>query len=179
MASAYDLPWTQLRHEGYCDAVKKMHYDIARSKMRRLDPTDRFINSLPKDFRAEIKQYYKLEETSSLPLKFITVSLGTDHDELFWQSALNRCLRKCYVGDYWFVLEYGAKTNNPHYHIIIQSTVKTLHDSRIVAEWSKIFNIEKNFIDVKAMPREHLKRSLNYISKQGDVKSSKKNNSTI
>lgn len=162
---------TQLRINARDKAYENMYYNIYKHDMRydpeghkdRLGLDDQDIETF--------QRYYKQNEESELPVKFVTINLPQDYfDE--GDQLLHRCLKKCYVGDWHYCFELG-EGDHPHYHVYFTSTVKWLAKSRIIAEWSKIFNIGKNFINVKATSKEQIPNLEKYISKEKIFKNSK------
>lgn len=165
---------TRLKVSAAEDAYKRMWYDIYRQKMR-YDP-DACALELDLDSKdlEEIKRYYKREEESEMPVKFVTINLPPDHDPVADQKNLLRCLNKCYVSEWSYAYELGPEQDHPHYHVYFTSTVKWLAKSRIITEWSKIFNIEKNFINVQSTSKNQIPTLENYISKEKIFKDSSK-----
>lgn len=159
------------------EAYRRMYYDIYRHKMR-YDPVGHAqeLNLSDQDV-GEIKKYYKQQEESELPVRFITIGLPkhdpTGHQGSKYEQLLQRCLKKCYVGDWHYAFELGSNGTHPHYHVYFTATIKWLAKSRIIDEWSKIFDIPKNFIDVKSTSKDHIPNLEKYISKEGLTKRKK------
>lgn len=165
---------TRLKVSAAEDAYKRMWYDIYRQKMRYdVRAVQHELDLDSKDIE-EIERYYKIEEESEMPVKFVTINLPPNWDSSGDSSLLQRCLKKCYVGDWHYCFEMGQEDKHPHYHVYFTSTVKWLARSRIVQEWSKIFGIKPGFINVKSTSKEHIPSLENYISKEGILKKSKK-----
>lgn len=132
---------TQLRIQARDKAYEKMWFDIYRHKMR-YDPIAH-KNQLGLDDLdiREIQKYYKQDEESQFPVKFVTINLPSDHDPDNSLSCLQRCLKKCYVGQWAYAFELGSNEDHPHYHVYFVSAVKWLAKSRIIQEWSKVFDL--------------------------------------
>jgi len=156
------------------EAYKRMWIDIYRSKMR-YDPF--FYQDelgLSDGDVAEINSHYgRMEESEELPIKFVTINLPNYHQgesdrdgSQEAKAALERCLKKVYVGEWHYCFELGKELDHPHYHVIFKSTVKWLAKSRIISEWAEIFKISKNFIHVISTSKAQMPNLKNYISKE-------------
>lgn len=166
-----------LRQQARDEAYRRMYYEIYRHRMRYDVSASAEELDLNEDDIDNIKKYYKQDEECQLPVKFVTINLPQDRDVADSQKMLDRCLKKCYVGEWAYAYELGKAEKHPHYHVYFTSTVKWLAASRIISEWSRIFNITPNFINVKNTSKEQLPNLQKYITKEGLVfkKSEKKN----
>lgn len=161
---------TTLRCQAYDEAYRMTWRDIYRHKMRyqarelkeELDLDDLDVK--------EITQYYRQLEDNEYPIKLITVNLPINVDLDKAKDALYRCLKKCYVEEWAYAFELGESEDHPHYHVIIRSAVKQLDKSRIIREWSKIFEIAPRYINVKSTSGGVQHRNLtSYVQKEDIV----------
>lgn len=168
----------QLRQQARDDAYKRMWYDIYRHKMRYDVRDPKVITELDLDDKdvLEIEKYYNQTEQAELPVKFVTIGLPLDHDPEVSKNCLDRCLKKCYVGEWAYAYELGKDQGHPHYHVYFTQTVKWLAKSRIIDEWSRVFDIEKNFIDVESTSSAQIPNLDKYIKKENIVYQKKKKN---
>lgn len=158
---------THLKQKARDDAYTRMWYDIYRHKMRYcVEDVAEALDLDDVDIR-EIKTFYKQDEASQLPVRFVTINLPDDYDLDIAVSALkNRILTKCYVGDWAYAFELGGDSGHPHYHVYFISKVKWLAKSRIIQEWSKVFKIDPQYIDVKETNESQIPRIDSYIHKE-------------
>jgi len=112
----------------------------------------------------------KVENQSQKPWRMVTISLPYEdwkqYDE-WYKDALFRCLRKIYVGQYHVAFELGPNQDHPHFHVLFEKDVKELARSRIITEWSKIFGVAKNYVDVKEHCEKGIVSKIRYLKKEG------------
>lgn len=112
----------------------------------------------------------KVENQSQKPWRMVSISLPPDQYEQYadwYKERLFRCLRKVYVGAYHASFELGPNLDHPHFHVLFEKDVKELARSRIISEWSKIFQLAKNYIDVKEHADKGIVRKVRYLKKEG------------
>lgn len=156
----------QLRIQARDEAYKRMYFDIYRHKMRYDPVAHKDELGLDDSDIKQIQTYYKQTEQSELPIKFVTISLPdtlADPEN----KKLKRCLKKCYVGQHAWAFELGETNSHPHYHVWFKSEVKWLAKSRIISEWSKIFDVDKNYIHVESTSIPHTQTLDDYLKKEG------------
>lgn len=159
---------TILRAQARDEAYKRMWIDIYRSKMR-YDP-ERYADELDLDAHdiKNIQWHYKIDEQSQLPIKYVTISPpnGTDIKEIE-ALLMSRIFTKCYVGHWVYVIENGdARHPHPHIHLHFVSKVHWLAKSRIINEWSKVFDLPPGSIHVEPTNTDALPRINNYFGKE-------------
>lgn len=167
----------QLRLTARNRAYENTYHDIYRHMMRyETDEVADFLDLSESDIKI-FKRYTNMQEEMELPVKFVTINLPSD-----WvitdTKLIDRCLKKRYVGEWYYAFELGPSEDHPHYHVIFTSTVKWLAKSRIISEWATIFDVDKNFINVKPTSKKAIPKLLNYIGKEGvtPIKSNKLDN---
>lgn len=172
-----DLGGVRLRRKEVAQdrAVIWMYEQIYRHKMR-YDP--RAIASeldLNEQDIIDIEKYYKQDEESQMNFRMVTVSLSAEAFEEYsewYAERARRASQRAFVGKCHYTLEWGdnGEGTHPHYHFVFETAVKWLAKSRIIDEYSKIFQLDKNFIHVKPITKVGYKECLSYINKEKGCK---------
>jgi len=146
------------------DRAYEQHYvDMYRHLMRyEYEEAQNLLELSDSDVKV-FRQFTSRMEETEYPWRFVTIGLPSAGG---MSSRLYRCLKKCYVGEWFFCYEEGKNGKHPHYHVLFKSNVRWLARSRIVDEWSKVFEVAKNFVDVKALHTTHVKRTKTYMKKE-------------
>lgn len=117
--------------------------------------------------REELEKYYITEEKREMDYRFVTIHPGKAAFSSVLTKLKSRILTKIYVGDSAYVVE-GRGTDNPHIHLLFRKTTDVLDKSRILREWSTVFEIPRTCIDVQVVSssKAHLTRIRDYMSKE-------------
>lgn len=88
------------------------------------------------------------------------------HERLF---KLRKKLDKLkYITKYGFTFEFYSPQWNPHCHILLYDLGKKINKQRLIRDFSTLFKLEENFIDIKYKCEAQLPLVENYITGQKD-----------
>jgi len=132
-------------------AYENVFYNIYRHQMRYTPVEYMEKLGLSEGDCEEIQNFNNKEDRQLQKLRQVTVGLPEDyfdHPEWYKARAI-KVMNKCYIGSCLLTFELGETENHPHYNYLFESNTKWLAKSRIIDEFSRSFQVEKNYIDVK------------------------------
>lgn len=95
--------------------------------------------------------YEKLERKKNL---LVTCSFPLeDYEQLAskrYSILLKKLQKLTYISHYGFSFEFHSASGiNPHVHIMLFEVKKSVNNARVIRDFSNLFKIEDNFVDVK------------------------------
>ena len=117
-----------------------------------------------------LNDHWNRETEGTLKWCYVVINLDRssyERDPDKYIDFLWRCLKKKYVGQYHASFELGDNMTHPHYNIVFKQTPKILWASKVIHEWSAVFQIAKNFVYCEKKDSTAVGDLLPYIQKEG------------
>lgn len=156
------------------DAYKHMWTQIYKSRMRYEPRVYQESCDLADSDVEEFENFFNKETESRLPYRYVVVGFPSDSFEEWeewYQERTKRISKKKYIGKCWWTFELTNKEgeDHPHVNIFFESEVEWLAKSRIIDEFSKVYEVEKNYVNVDEKPENAKKNILKYMQKDSVV----------